>query len=127
MLTALWKLRAAYKSSNGVGRQNCMTDYSVKNNAPKENSIMPTPISTRKRRIKGFKEFIRSKERPRTRLKLRESENHTDAIAELQYDVVGLPRDVPHSEKMARISELAETITSIPDSDVFLLSLWMGG
>ena len=88
---------------------------------------MPTPISTRKRRIKSFKEFIRSKERPRTRLKLREFENHTDAIAELQYDVVGLPRDVPHSEKMARISELAETITSIPDSDVFLLSLWMGG
>ena len=88
---------------------------------------MQTSVPTRKRRLKTFKEFIGTKERPRPRLKLREAKNQPDAVAELQYDVIALPKDIPHSEKMARISELADTIANIPNSDVFLLSLWMGG
>jgi hypothetical protein len=80
--------------------------------------------STRKRRLKTFEEFIGSKGLQRKRLGLREPENQSDATAELQYDVVGLPKDIPHSEKMPRISAFADTITNIQDSDVFLFSLW---
>jgi hypothetical protein len=88
---------------------------------------MNPSTSTRKRRLKTFKEFIGSKERPRPRLKLREAKNQPDAVAKLQYDVIALPMDATRSEKLNRLSELGDTITDIQDSDVFLFSLWMGG
>ena len=47
---------------------------------------MPTPISTRRRRIKTFKEFMESKGRPQSRnsIRLRGANNQPDAAAELQ-------------------------------------------
>jgi len=78
-----------------------------------------------RRRIKTFKEFWSQRSRQK-RLKLREAANQADAITELQYCVTALPRDLPQSEKLARISELADTVTKIPESDVFLFSLWIG-
>jgi hypothetical protein len=47
---------------------------------------MPTPISTRKRRIKGFKEFMESKGRPQSRnfIRLPGANNQPDAAADLQ-------------------------------------------
>ena len=87
---------------------------------------MQSTIGTGKRRMKTFKEFIGSKGLQRKRLTLRESDNQADAVAELQYAVTALPKDITHSEKIARISELADTITNIEGSDVFVISLWMG-
>jgi hypothetical protein len=75
-------------------------------------------MSTRQRRLKTSKEFIGSKGRPRPRLRLREAKNQPGAVAELQYDVIGLPMDVTRSEKLNRLSELGDTITNIEGSDV---------
>ena len=70
--------------------------------------------STGKRRIKTFREFIGSHGSRQKRLKLREADNPADAITELQYCVTALPRDMTQDEKMARVSELADTITKYP-------------
>jgi hypothetical protein len=78
-----------------------------------------------RRRIKTFKEFIGSQRSRQKRLKLREAGNQVDAT-EIEYCVTALPRDLPQSEKLARIAELADTITNIPTSDVFCFSLLIG-
>ena len=44
----------------------------------------------------------------------------------MRYYVTALPKDITHSEKMARLSKLADTITNVPNSDVFLISMWIG-
>ena len=47
---------------------------------------MPTPVSTRRRRIRTFKEIMGSKGRPQSRnfIRLRSVNNQPDAAAELQ-------------------------------------------
>jgi hypothetical protein len=85
---------------------------------------MQASTETEKRRLMTFKQFVGGKGIRGTRLKLREADSQA-AAAELQYYVTALPRNLPQEEKMARISELADTITSISTSDVYLFSLWM--
>ena len=45
---------------------------------------------------------------------------------DLQYFVTGLPKDASQSEKNDRIAELADKITNIKESDVFVISMWIG-
>jgi hypothetical protein len=88
---------------------------------------MQSSIGTEKRRLMTFKQFVRGKGVHGKRLRLREADNQNEAVAELQYYVTALPRNLPQDEKLAQLSELADTITNIPNSDVFLFSLWIGG
>jgi len=75
----------------------------------------------------SFKQFITDREGRGKCLTIREADNQADDVTELQYTVTALPRNLSQDEKLARISELVDTITNMPDSDVFLFSLWMGG
>ena len=43
-----------------------------------------------------------------------------------QYFVTGLPKDITRDDKLARVSELADTITNIKSSDVLVISMWIG-
>ena len=45
----------------------------------------------------------------------------------MQYCVTGLPKDMACNDKLACLSELADTITNIESSDVFVISMWIGG
>ena len=48
-----------------------------------------------------------------------------DVTDNLRYYVTALPKDVSQSEKMARLSELADVITNVANSDVFSISIWI--
>ena len=56
-----------------------------------------------------------------------ESENQPDEVTNVQYCVTGLPKDMAYNDKLACLSELADTITNIENSDVFVISMWIGG
>jgi hypothetical protein len=100
-----------------------MTDYNEEDKHERGEPIMQT--STGKRRIKTFREFIGGRGSRGKRLKLREAGNQVDAT-EIEYCVTGLPKNLPQEEKRARLSDLADTITNIENSDVFCFSLWIG-
>ena len=86
---------------------------------------MPTSIShTPKRRLRDIVGNIRW-QRPRTHLTVRKADNKPDAATNLQYFVTGLPKDASQSEKNDRIAELADRITNIKESDVFVISMWI--
>jgi hypothetical protein len=63
-----------------------MNDYNEKDRANEGELNLPTPISTRRRRVKTFKEFMGSKGRPQSRnfIRLRGANYQPDAAAELQ-------------------------------------------
>jgi hypothetical protein len=89
---------------------------------------MQTPISKTKRRLRSYREVVGNirHQRSRKHRTLREAGNQADSITDVQYHVTALPKDASHSEKMARLSELADTITNVENSDVFLISMWIG-
>jgi hypothetical protein len=78
-----------------------------------------------KRKLRPFREVVRDV-KLRRRLSLREAEHQSDVSTKLRYYVTALPKDIADGEKRARLSELADTITNVPNSDVFLLSVWIG-
>jgi hypothetical protein len=89
---------------------------------------MQTSISTPKRRLRSYREVVGNirHQRSRKRLALREASDQADAT-DLQYFVTGLPKDASQNEKNDRLTELADTITHITGSDVFVISMWIGG
>ena len=56
-----------------------------------------------------------------------EAQNQPDEVTDVQYCVTGLPKDMACNDKLACLSELADTITNIENSDVFVISMWIGG
>jgi hypothetical protein len=108
------------------GCRNCMTEYNEEDKSQKEeNSTMQSSQGTKQRRLITFKEFVRGKDFRGPCLTLREAGNQVDAT-EIEYCVTGLPKNLPQEEKRARLSDLADTITNITNSDVFCFSLWIG-
>ena len=55
------------------------------------------------------------------------SQNQPDEVTDVQYCVTGLPKDMACNDKLACLSKLADTITNIESSDVFVISMWIGG
>ena len=79
-------------------------------------------------KLRSFRDVTGHVGRKRTPRHLRlESENHPDEVTDVQYCVTGLPKDMAYNDKLARVSKLADTITSIESSDVFVISMWIGG
>ena len=89
---------------------------------------MPTTISTPKRRLRSYRDVVGNfrYQRPRKHRAFHEADNQADAATDLQYFVTGLPKDASQSEKNDRIAELADRITNIKESDVFVISMWIG-
>ena len=79
------------------------------------------------RRLRSFRDVTGQvgRKRPPRHLRLG-GENQLDEVTDVQYCVTGLPKDITRDEKLARLSELAETITNIENSDVFVISMWIG-
>ena len=80
------------------------------------------------RRLRSFRDVtghIRRKRPPR--LLRFEAENQPDEVTDVKYCVTALPRDMAYNDKLARVSELADTITNIDSSDVMVISMWIGG
>jgi hypothetical protein len=105
-----------------------MKDYNDEDKTIKEKSIMPTSISKPKHRLRSYRDVVGNlrHRRPRKHLTLREASDQADAATDLQYFVTGLPKDASQSEKNDRIAELADRITNIKESDVFVISMWIG-
>jgi hypothetical protein len=79
-------------------------------------------------KLRSFRDVtghIRRKRPPRL-LRL-EANNQPDEVTAVQYCVTGLPKDMAHNDKLARLSQLADTITKIDSSDVMVISMWIGG
>jgi hypothetical protein len=81
-------------------------------------------MQTPKRRLRPYREVVRDA-KFRRRLSLREADNQSDVTDNLRYYVTALPKDVTQSEKMARLSELADIITNVENSDVCLIAVWI--
>ena len=77
-------------------------------------------------RLRSFRDVTGLRKRPPKHLSL-ESENQPHEVTDVQYCVTGLPKDMAYNEKLACLSELADTITNIKNSDVFVISMWIGG
>jgi hypothetical protein len=85
-------------------------------------------INRLNRTLRSFRDVTGHVGRKRATRHLRlEADNQPDEVTDVQYCVTGLPRDITRDEKLARLSELAETITNIENSDVFVISMWIGG
>jgi hypothetical protein len=89
---------------------------------------MQTSISTPKRRLRRYRDVVGNirYHRPRKPLTLREADNQPDAVTDLRYCVMALPKDASQSEKTKLLDELANAIGNIDTSDVFLISMWIG-
>jgi hypothetical protein len=80
-----------------------------------------------RRKLRPFRDFAGPLRRNRHARNLRlESVNQPDEVSDLQYCVTGLPKDMTRSDKIACLSELADTITNIGNSDIFVISMWIG-
>jgi hypothetical protein len=82
---------------------------------------MTYPTSTYVRRLRHFKDVIR--ERGPTPIR---RESQSDAVTNLQYYIMAIPKDVDDEEKNERLGDLAEVVTTVPDSDVFVIAMWIG-
>ena len=85
-------------------------------------------INSLNRRLRSFRDVTGHVGRKRATKHLSlEGENQADEVTDVQYYVTGLPKDMAHNDKLARLSELADTITKIDSSDVMVISMWIGG
>jgi hypothetical protein len=88
---------------------------------------MQTSISTPKRRLRRYRDVVGNiRYQPRKHLTLREADNQPDAITDLRYCVMALPKDASQSEKSKLLEELGDAIGNIDSSDVFVISIWIG-
>jgi hypothetical protein len=63
----------------------------------------------------------RQKGRPLT-----EANTQSDDVTKLQYYLMAIPNDVSDEEKGERLEEVADVVTNVENSDVFLLAMWIG-
>jgi hypothetical protein len=83
---------------------------------------------TPRRRLRSYREVTKHvKWQPRHRRRTFGEENgDKTAVTDVQYYVTVLPKDASQTDKSNRIAELADTITNIKESDVFVISMWIG-
>ena len=77
-------------------------------------------------KLRSFRDVTDLRKRFPEHLRL-EGQNQLDEVTDVQYCVTGLPKDMAYNDKLACLSELADTITNIEKSDVFVISMWIGG
>jgi hypothetical protein len=83
---------------------------------------------TPRRRLRSYREVTKHvKWQPRHRRRtLGEENGDKTAVTDVQYHVTVLPKDASQNEKNDRLAELADIITNIKESDVFVISMWIG-
>jgi hypothetical protein len=103
-----------------------MTECNEEDKTITEKSIMQTSISTPKRGLRRYRDVVGNiRYQPRKRL-TREAANQPDAVTDLRYLVMALPKDASQSERSRLLEELANAIGNIDTSDVFIISMWIG-
>jgi hypothetical protein len=83
-----------------------------------------------RRRLKPFKEVTKHIGIERQVRRLAEEMNLTesrsnDAKVDLNYFTLSIPMRLSDEEKMETLSQLANTVSAIEDSDVILLGMWV--
>lgn len=89
---------------------------------------MQPSISTPKRRLRSYRDVVGNfrYQRPRKHLALHEASDQADSRTDLQYCVTALSKDASQNEKNKLLEELANKISNIDTSDVFVISMWIG-
>jgi hypothetical protein len=87
----------------------------IRYNATSKTSFIPRGNETRQNGNHGHR-----------RRTFGEENGDKTAVTDVQYYVTVLPKDASQTDKSNRIAELADTITNIKESDVFVISMWIG-
>ncbi len=89
-----------------------------------------------RRRLNPFKEVTKhvSVNRRLRRLaeafdltKSRQNSAVSDEATALSYFIMSIPKDCTYEEKIDRLSEIADTILAVEESDVMCFSMWVPG
>jgi hypothetical protein len=54
-----------------------------------------------------------------------EADTPSDEVTKTKIYTVAIPKNAPYDEKIDRLSECADIVTAVDDSDVFLQAIWI--